>query len=470
MSAVEAFDFAVVGSGPAGQKAAICAAKAGRRVVVIERDAHPGGKCVQNGTIPSKTLRETALALRNIERRTGGVIRPQLRDDLTVASLMTRLDSVVRAHQTYIDEQLRRNGVALWHGRARFAGEHELVVDAPGSSNGPRRLRASTIILATGSKPRSPENVTIDHEHVLDSDSILSMAYLPQSLVILGAGVIASEYASLFACLGVKVTMVDAAPRPMAFLDPELTDAFVAELEAMGSRFLGGKKPLRAHREGAHCKVVLEGGETLTADKVLCALGRIANVGGLGLADVGIRANARGFVETDAEFRTSLPHVYAIGDLIGPPSLASSAMEQGRRAARHALGQPSAASDGTMPFCAYTIPEIASVGLSESEAVARYGSAVVGRASYSEIARAHVAASGNGLFKLVAAPDGRKLLGVQIVGEGASELVHVGQMALLGGADVDTFVEATFNFPTLAEGYRIAALDIAKRRAVLRAA
>lgn len=471
MNSIVDFDFAVVGSGPAGQKAAICAAKAGKRVVMIEREARAGGKCVQNGTIPSKTLRETALALRGIERRSGGVIHPELRDDHTVASLMTRLDSVVRSHQTYIEEQLRRNGIALWHGRARFTGTHTLEVASPGGPGKTRTLRASTIILATGSKPRAPEGMSIDHEHVLDSDSILSMAYLPRSLVVLGAGVIASEYASIFASLGVKVTMVDASSRPLSFLDEELTDAFVAELTSMGSRFVAGRKPVRVHRDGvARCEVVLDGGETIHADKVLCALGRIANVGNLQLEAVGIRTTKRGFVEVDASYRTALEHVYAIGDLIGPPSLASAAMEQGRLAARHALGLPSAPSDGIIPFCAYTIPEIASVGLSEAEAIAKHGSALVGRAPYSEIARAHVAASGNGLFKLVASPDGRKLLGVQIVGEGASELVHVGQMAILGSADIDTFIEATFNFPTLAEGYRIAALDIAKRRAVQLAA
>jgi NAD(P) transhydrogenase len=472
VSSFEEVDFAVIGSGPAGQKAAICAAKEGKRVVVVERDARPGGKCVQNGTIPSKTLRETALALRGIARRSGGVIRPELRDDDTVASLMTRLDSVVRAHQTYIEEQLRRNGIALWHGRARLAGPREIEVTSPGASGQERRiLRASTIILATGSKPRSPDNIEIDHEYILDSDSILSMAYLPRSLIVLGAGVIASEYASIFASLGVNVTMVDAAARPLSFLDPELTDAFVAELSATGSRFIAGRKPTRAYRdELGRCRVVLADGETLEADKVLCALGRVANAAHLGLAEVGVRTSPRGFVEVDASYRTALPHVYAIGDLIGPPSLASAAMEQGRMAARHALGQSCTATEAMIPFCAYTIPEIASIGLSESEAIAKYGSAVVGRASYSEIARAHVSASGDGLFKLVASPDGRTLLGVQIVGEGASELVHVGQMAILGSVDIDTFIEATFNFPTLAEGYRIAALDVARRRGLRRAA
>jgi NAD(P) transhydrogenase len=472
MSAIEKVDFVVIGSGPAGQKAAICAANEGKRVVMIERDLRAGGKCVQTGTIPSKTLRETALALRGIERRTGGVIRPELRDDLTVASLMNRLDSVVRAHQGYIEEQLRRSGVALWHGRARFTGPHEIEVASPGpSALGARRVQASTIILATGSNPRAPSGVPIDHERILDSDSILSMAYLPRSMVILGAGVIASEYASIFASLGVTVTMVDASARPLSFLDPELTDAFVSELTAPGSRFVPGRKAVRVAHEGvARCVVELDDGERIVTDKVLCALGRVANIAHLGLAEVGVRTTPRGFVEVDASYRTALEHVYAIGDLIGPPALASAAMEQGRLAARHALGLPGLPNDGLIPFCAYTIPEIASVGLSEAEAIAKHGGALVGRAPYGEIARAHVAACGTGLFKVVASPDGRRLLGVQIVGEGAAELIHVGQMALLGAADIDTFIQATFNFPTLAEGYRIAALDIAQKRGLRLAA
>jgi NAD(P) transhydrogenase len=467
---IETFDFVIVGSGPAGQNAAISAANAGRRVLLIEADLRAGGKCVQNGTIPSKTLRETALALRNIGRRTGGVLKSELRGDHTVASLMTRLSSVIHAHQTYIEEQLRRNGIVVWHGRARFQSERVLEVVSPGKAVARRLVTGEFIVLATGSKPRAPANVPIDHELVLDSDSILSMAYLPSSLIVLGAGVIASEYAAIFASLGVKVTMIDGAARPLAFLDPELTAAFVDELTQMGSIFLAKRKIARVSAESGRCEVVLEDGETIVADKVLCALGRIANVGHLGLTEVGVRSTPRGFVEIDEHYRTSLPHVYAVGELIGPPSLASAAMEQGRQAARHALGQGIARAEGLVPFCAYTIPEIASVGLSEDEAIAKYGSALVGRAPYEEIARAHVAACGTGLIKLVASPDGRRLLGVQIVGEGASELVHVGQMALLASAEIDIFVEATFNFPTLAEGYRIAALDIVNRRAIKLAA
>ena len=463
-SALTEVDFAVIGSGPAGQKAAISAAKEGRSVVVVEREARSGGACVRNGTIPSKTLRETALAMRSLERRTGGVLRAEVREDLEVASLMTRLDEVVGGHQRYIGDQLRRNDIAVWHGNARFVDARVLEVTAPNGSK--RLLRAKHVVLATGSRPRTPEGIEVDHDRVLDSDSVLSMTYLPRSLIVLGAGVVASEYASIFASLGVNVTMIDRGKRPMSFLDPELTDAFLKSFTANGSRFLPERAVTRARYDGvSQCEVLLADGETIVADTVLCAMGRLANVDRLGLAEIGVKTTARGLVEVNEHGVTSVPAIYAVGDIVGPPALASTAMEQGRRAVRHALGlvaDKSAAS--AIPFCAYTIPEIASVGLTEAEAIAKHGGAVVGRAPYAEIARAHVSAYGEGLIKLVASADGRRLLGVQVVGECASELVHVGQMALLAGFDVDVFIEATFNFPTLAEGYRVAALDVVRQR------
>ena len=458
------FDFCILGSGPAGQKAAIAAAKEGKSVVLVEREARMGGACVRHGTIPSKTLRETALALRNLERRTAGVLTVEMREDLEVASLMNRLDEVTGAHQKYIGDQLRRNDVALWHGNARFVDATTLEVTSPNGTK--RRIRAGTIVLATGSRPRTPDGIAVDHDRVLDSDSVLSMTYLPRSLIVLGAGVIASEYASIFASLGVKVTMIDKPARPMSFLDPELTDAFLKSFRATGSEFLSDRKVVSARYDGvAQCEVELEDGEVLRADTVLCALGRIANVDRLGLAEIGVKTTSRGLVQVDEHFVTSVPSIYAVGDIVGPPALASTAMEQGRRAVRHALGRTENKSIAdAIPFCAYTIPEITSVGLSEAEAVQKHGAIVVGRAKYAEIARAHVSAYGEGLIKLIAAPDGRKLLGVQVVGECASELVHVGQMALMAGFDVDMFIEATFNFPTLAEGYRVAALDVVRQR------
>jgi NAD(P) transhydrogenase len=470
IAATQEYDFVVIGSGPAGQKAAICAAKAGQRVLIVERERTVGGACVHHGTIPSKTLRETVVALRGLARRSGGAIAADYAQGGEVAALMTRLNEVVQGHEEYIAAQLHRNQVEIAHGHARFLSDHTLEIRMP---RGERRVvSARFIILAVGSRPREPKGVPVDHEHILDSDSILSMTYLPRSLVVLGGGVVSSEYASIFAGLGVAVTVVDTNPRPMAFLDPELTDAYLAQLEACGGRYLGGRKIETVRHDGfGSCEVTLSSGETIVADKVLSALGRVANVEHLGLDAVGISLTARGLIAVDAACRTNVPHVYAVGDVGGPPSLASSAMEQGRRAVRHALAILEVPGDKgasppieQLPFCAYTIPEIASIGLSEAEAIAELGGAVVGRARYGELARAHIAALDDGMIKLVADAEGKKIVGVQIVGDGASELVHVGQMAILAGFDVDVLVEATFNFPTLAEGYRVAALDVVRQR------
>lgn len=454
----EEFDFVVIGSGPAGQKAAVCAAKAGKRVLVIEREREVGGACVHHGTIPSKTLRETVMALRGLSRRSGADVPPPAE----ISALVTRLEDVVTGHEAYIAFQLRRNDVAIVRGHATFVTPNEIEIRSPNGER--RRVRGEYIVLAVGSRPREPKGVPVDHERILDSDSILSMTYLPRTLAVLGGGVVASEYASIFAALGVKVTVIDTNARPMAFLDPELTTAYRKQLESLGGEYLAERRIGEVRHHGvAQCEVVLEDGHTVIVDKVLSALGRVANVEGLGLDVAGVTLTSRGLVAVDGSCRTNVKHIYAVGDVGGPPSLASSAMEQGRRAVRHALGLESPTSpeaSGLLPFCAYTIPEIASVGLSEAEVMAKHGSALVGRAPYSELARAHIAALDDGMIKLVAEPGTKRLLGVQIVGECASELVHVGQMAILAGFTVDTFIEATFNFPTLAEGYRVAALDI----------
>lgn len=461
----EHWDFVVIGSGPAGQNAGICAARAGKRALVVERERAVGGACVHHGTIPSKTLRETVVALRGLSRRSAGAVTAAIEQGTEVAALMTRLEDVVTGHETYIAAQLRRNDVAIMRAHARFVSPTELELELRSGER--RRVTADHVVLAVGSRPREPKGVPVDHERILDSDSILSMTYLPRSLAVLGAGVVASEYASIFAALGVEVTVIDTNSRPMPFLDAELTTAYMKQLEALGGKYLGEKKIAEVRHFGvAQCEVRLEDGTVVVADKVLSALGRVANVEGLNLGAAGVVMTARGLVAVDGNCLTNVKHIYAVGDVGGPPALASSAMEQGRRAVRHALGQPNPKGTGgaLLPFCAYTIPEIASVGLSESEAIDRHGGAVVGRAPYSELARGHIAALDAGMIKLIADPSGRKLLGVQIVGDGASELVHVGQMAILAGFDVDMFVEATFNFPTLAEGYRVAALDIVERR------
>jgi len=455
------FDMVVIGSGPAGQKAAVQAAKAKASVVVIEEGARPGGACVARGTIPSKTLRETAVALGALRRRSGGVLDVQPPEDLKLASLMTRLDQVISAHQKVIAEQLDRNGVTRWHGRARFVSPH--VVEVRCVDGTLRRASGAHVVIATGSRPRNPPDVPIDHENVLDSDSILTLAYLPRSLAVIGSGVIATEYACIFAALGVRVTMIDKSSRPLAFLEEELTAEVSRSFERAGGTYLGGRAAKQIAWDGMEVTTKLDDGRLVTTEKLLYCLGREANLGGLALDAAGLAATSRGLLEVDAFCRTKVPHIYAVGDVIGPPSLAATAMEQGRRAACHALGITLPASAELVPAGVYAIPELATIGMTEAQAKEKLGGVVVGRARFGELARGQISGIEDGLLKLVCDRDG-KVVGVQIVGEGATELVHVGQVAIVAGWNADEFVDNVFNFPTLAEAYRVAALDVCKQR------
>jgi NAD(P) transhydrogenase len=458
-----AFDVVVIGSGPSGHKAAIAAAKAGKRVAIVEQERELGGACVSRGTIPSKTLRETALQLSRM-RRAGGQLQVSLAQGTELASLMTRVQRVIDANAGTMLDQVRRNGIERLHGRAHFVSSHALQIeDVHGRS---LTLDADVIVIAVGSSPRTPPGIPIDHEHVLDSDSVLSLLYLPESMTVLGSGVIACEYASIFAELGVRVTMIDKAERPLAFMDEELVMRFVAAFAALGGRFLGGRELEGVHWDGVSDVVTrVSDGDDVRAHKLLVALGRTPNLAGLALEAAGLAASARGQLRVNEHCQTEVPHIYAVGDVIGAPALAATAMEQGRRAIGHALGLPSIGRAEHVPIGIYTIPEMSSVGLSESEARARHGGALVGRARFDEVARGQISGDRDGLLKLVADASGTRLLGVQIVGDGATELVHLGQMALLADMPVETFINNIFNFPTLAEAYRVAALDLRHNRA-----
>jgi NAD(P) transhydrogenase len=462
----ESFDVLVLGAGPAGHKAAIQAAKVGKRVLVIERQSTPGGECVHHGTIPSKTLREIAAYLLGLRARTEGQIDFALPAQTKVGSLMRRLRTVRANHERYLGAQLERNGVTTWHGRARFLSKDTVEVRAPDGTA--RRARSGLIVIATGSRPRQPSNVPVDHENVLDSDSILSLIYLPTSLTVLGSGVIACEFASLFAALGVSVTIVDASPRLLPFLDPELTDTFVAAFRAQGGALELARKVESVRWDGTNVVVAIDGGRELRAEKCLCALGRVADVGDLDLAAAGLELTSRGHIPIDANMRTTVPGIYAAGDVVGPPALASVAIDQGRRAVRHGLGLPVNRAGEHIPTGIYTLPEIGSVGLTEEQARAAHGVVLVGRARFQELARAHINGQTEGLLKLIAAPDGR-LLGAHVVGEGATELVHLAQIALVGELTLEAFVDHVFNFPTLAEAYRVAAIDAVAQKARLAA-
>jgi NAD(P) transhydrogenase len=457
------YDVVIIGGGPAGHGAAMHAASSGQKTLLLEREASVGGACVSRGTIPSKTLRETALALTGFRKKSADVCPIAMGEDIQVASLMTRLEQVVTAHQTSMKNQLDLAKVERWHGRAKFIDAQ--TIEVTDVKRQKRLVTAKFIIIATGSRPRNPPEVPIDHQHILDSDSILSLTYLPKSLTVLGGGVISSEYASVFASLGTEVTMIDKGERPLGFLDVELTDRFVAELGTYKSRFIGKRSLKKVEYDGlGNVVTLLDDGEVVISEKMLCALGRVANLEDLNIAAAGLSATNRGILSVNDEYRTSVPHIFGVGDVIGPPSLASASMDQGRRAVCHALGQPPGVPLELIPVGIYAIPEMSSVGLAEAQAREKFGNVVVGRAKFGELARGQIAAIPDGLLKMVADPQGKKLLGVQVVGEGAAELVSIGQMALISGLDIDVFIANTFNFPTLAEAYRLAALDIAHQR------
>lgn len=462
MSKPNQFDVVVIGSGPAGQKSAIQSAKTGKRVALIELSRELGGSCVHRGTIPSKTLRENALRVKNM-RMNAELAQFDLPEDLELVTLIDRLEEVLSAHDDYMRRQVERNSVELIHGKASFVSATQVrVTNVRGEET---ILDTHTVVIATGSQPRQPEHIAVDHEHIFDSDSVLSMLYLPSSLTVLGGGVIASEYASIFQALGVQVTMIDKYPRPLGFLDDDLTDTFVQAFETMGGTWVGNAKVESAHWNGYNAVITkLEDGREIKSEKLLCAAGRIANVDHLQIEQAGLKLNERGLISVNDKLETGVANIYAAGDIIGPPSLASASMEQGRRAACNALGIETGTLNQVIPAGIYSIPELSSVGLSEKQARDQYPNVIIGVARFDEVARGQINGIQQGMLKIICDPQGEKVLGVAIVGEGATELIHIGQMAILNNADVDIFVESIFNFPTLAEAYRVAALDVIGKR------
>lgn len=450
--------YLIIGSGPGGEAAANLAAQHGKSVIVVEKDRVLGGACVHQGTIPSKTLRESALNLSNF-LRSNNILEYTHKENVTVESLMQRKNEVQRAYVEKISQSFEKNKVHVIRGRASFMDEKTLhVLHTDGSE---QILSFEKLLIATGSRPRDPEHIPIDHENILDSDSILSMIYLPKSLTILGGGVIACEYACIFTQLGVEVSMVDTKERPLNFLDPQLSEAFRRHFESSGGIYIGKQSIERVHWDGISKVItVLQDGTTLASDKMLVAMGRVANTDILKTEQACIKLNQRGNIVVDENYRSSTKNIYAVGDVIGFPSLASTATEQGRRAVSHALGLEAGKPFENIPVGIYTIPEISTVGLTEEQAVERYGRACVGIAYLKDVARGKISGVESGLLKLVSDGDKKRLLGVHIFGEGASDLVHVGLMALLNQDHVEIFVKNIFNFPTMGEAYRLAAMDL----------
>ncbi len=457
------FDAVVVGSGPAGVNAALTASSHGATTLLVERERNVGGACVQYGTIPSKTIRETAVALTSFERRSGDVFQVSRDEDLTIESLLTRLHRVVEAHQATTQRQLDFAGVQVIQGRAEFESPHELAIRSIGGQT--KQVIGDNIFIAAGSRPRSPIMPAVDHENILDSDSILSMTYLPGSIAVLGSGVIACEYASTLATLGVEVVIIDKYPSPLGFLDRDLVTELLERFAQAGIRYCPRAEVAAMAWDGVSQVVTtLESGETIRTDKAFVAQGRIANTDQLGLSKAGVDVCERGFIRVDKEFRTNVPTIFAVGDVIGPPSLASSSIHQGRHAAGCAFGTNSASTEAQVPMGIYTIPEIASVGLSEQQAREKAVEFASATCHFGEIARGQIIATTGGFLKVIAETSNDRIIGVQIIGETATELIHIGQLAIASNMTIRDLATTNFNFPTLAEAYRVAALRILENR------
>ena len=450
-------DIVVIGSGPAGQKAAIQAAKLNRKVAVVELDRDPGGNCLYSGTIPSKTLREAIIDLTRFYEREYWKEEREIRD-VSISELNNRLFQVIEEERLMIVRQFNKNGIRLLQGVASFQSPHLIQVEGP---NGKVAYHVYTeqVIIATGSKPRNPIHVPFDDEVIFDSTRLLSIDTVPDTMVVLGGGIIGSEYASFFSALGSEVTIVDKRDHILPLLDSEIGTHLQTALTTLGLKFMGRKKPTEIHREGRQAVVTFDDGTSLKTDALLYALGRLANVDGLQIENAGLSVNDNGYITVNALFQTKQPHIYAVGDVIGGPCLASTSMEQGRLAARHACGVETHHFPSFYPIGIYTIPEISSCGYTEDQLQELGFQYEVGRAYYYEIARSHIVGSNIGLFKIIFHRETLEILGIHIIGRNATEVIHIGQIAVSFNAKIDYFIDHIFNYPTYAEGFRVAALN-----------
>ena len=451
------FDMIVLGSGPAGQRAAIQASKCGRRVAVVEKREVVGGTSVNTGTIPSKTMREAVLHLSGYQYQDIYGVNYRVKEKICMADLVFRVQHVIRTEVDVTLSQLNRNNIEMLFGCASFTDPHTIRVE---NSRGTNSYRAETVVIATGTKPAVSAKVPVNGRTILNSDQILLMPDIPRTMIVVGGGVIGVEYACMFAVLGVRVILVEKRPRLLEFADSEM-------VEALSYHLRDSRVTMRLNEEVSSVEEMAEGAvvanleskKKIVGDALLYAVGRQGNVDEMNLAAAGLESDPRGRIQVDPDYRTKQPHIFAVGDVIGFPSLASVSMEQGRIAGARACNVPAQSNPATYPYGIYTIPEISFIGKTEEQLTDEGAPYEVGVAYYREIARGQIRGDTTGRLKIIFHRETHELLGVHIIGEGAAELIHIGQAVMVHNGKVDYFVETVFNYPTLAECYKAAAFN-----------
>ncbi|MBN4076298.1 Si-specific NAD(P)(+) transhydrogenase [Gemmatimonas aurantiaca] len=455
------FDMLVLGSGPGGCRAALQAAKLGKKVAIIEKSSGPGGVMVHTGTLPSKTMRETAINVAALRQSSISALNFNAQFEFTVADLMRRKDVVIQAETEVLRDQLLRNGIKMIRGSGVLTSPNHIIVSVSSDDN--RVISAGYIVVAVGTHPHHPQGVAIDHQYIYDGESILGLDEIPRSLTVVGAGVIGCEYACIFAALGVKVTLMDIQDRLLGFVDHEISDTLVYLLRKRRIRLILGDGAKEIFMRDGRVVTITENGRQIISDRMLYSAGRGGNTENIGLEAVGIETNKRGLIEVDEHYKTSCDSVYAVGDVIGFPSLASASMDQGRLASFHAFRREEAEKRGALnellPYGIYTIPEMSLVGHTEESAREAGEEFEVGISRFAELARGQIMNDHDGMLKIVFRRSDHKLLGVHVIGERAAELVHLGQAVMSFDGTIDYFIDTVFNYPTLSEAYKIAALD-----------
>ena len=453
-----AYDLIVIGSGPAGEKAAIEAAKMRKSTAIVERRSVQGGVCIHTGTIPSKTLRETVLYISGLRQRSVYGLMGGVRSNISVRELMYRKGQVIQQEVDIIQQNMARHRIEVIQGSGKLKDAH--TVEVTDDTGAVTEIDAEVIVISTGTSSWHAPDIDFDHKYIYDAESIIGLDTLPRSMTIIGGGVIGCEYASIFGHIGVNVTIVDNRERLLSFLDREIADALVYLMRKYRINLVLGDGVEQVVREKDQVVTVTNGGRRIVSDRVLFTAGRVGNTDSLGLENLGIETDQRKLIKVDDLYRTSVPTIYAVGDVIGFPSLASVSMDQGRLAAIHAFKKgDTSCINSLLPFGIYTIPEVSMVGQTEEALTAAGQDYEIGIARYYELARGQIINDHDGMLKLIFEPKSRRLLGVHIVGERATELVHIGQAVMTHGGSLDYFTETVFNYPTLSEAYKVAALD-----------